>query len=140
LKSSYDSLCRELDFLDEIVEKVIDAAKMSIRLQKYKIRRMEWKKLVALSMPNKQWYRVNGKQGSEEIKVRLGDLPLKAKKIIFEMVARSVCLRAGGYSYESQAADCKKMVACRVVCKSWNYWIGKACKGKEMRMGYINLY
>jgi hypothetical protein len=140
LKFCYDSLCRELDFPDEIVEKIFEAAKMSIRLQKYKIRRMEWKKLVALSTLNKQWYRVLGKEGSEEIKVRFGDLPLKAKKIIFEMVARSVCLRAGGYSYKSQAADCKKLVACRVVCKSWNYWIGKACEGKEMRMGYIILY
>jgi hypothetical protein len=41
LKSCYDSLCRELDFPDEIVEKIFKAAKMSIRLQKYKIRRME---------------------------------------------------------------------------------------------------
>jgi hypothetical protein len=79
---------------------------------------MEWKKLVALSTLNKQWYRVIGNVGNEEIKVRFGDLLLKAKKIIFEMVATSVCLRAGGYSYESQAADCKKLVACRVVCKS----------------------
>jgi hypothetical protein len=82
---------------------------------------MEWKKLVALSTLNKQWYRVIEKEGSEEIKVRFGNLPLKAKKIIFEMVSRLVCLRAGGYSYESQAADYKKLVACRVVCQSWNY-------------------
>jgi hypothetical protein len=41
LKSCYDSLCRELDFPDEIVEKISEAAKMSIRLQKYKSRRME---------------------------------------------------------------------------------------------------
>jgi hypothetical protein len=41
LKSCYDLLCRELDFPDEIVEKIFEAAKMSIRLHKYKIRRME---------------------------------------------------------------------------------------------------
>jgi hypothetical protein len=28
LKSCYDSLCRELDFPDEIVEKIFEAAKM----------------------------------------------------------------------------------------------------------------
>jgi hypothetical protein len=93
LESCYDSLCRELDFPDEIVEKGFEAAKMSIRLQKYKIRRMEWKKLVVLSTLNKQWYRVIGKEGSEEIKVPFGDLPLKAKKIIFEMGTRTKAKR-----------------------------------------------
>jgi predicted ABC-class ATPase len=102
-----------LDVPDEMFERIFEEAKMSIRLQKYKTRRMQWKKLIALLKVNKQWYRVIGKEGSEEINVRFVDLPLKAKRLIFESVARAVSLRGGGYSYESQADDCKKLVACR---------------------------
>ena len=128
--------CREVDFPDEIIERIFELAKMSIRLQKVKIRRAQWKMLVGLSTVSKQWHRVIGREGSEELCVRFGDLPLKAKKHIFESVVDSVCLKGGEYRYDGQDLDCKKIVACKIVNKSWKYWIDKACKGKEMRMGY----
>jgi hypothetical protein len=52
-------------------------------------------------------------------------------------VVDSVCLKGGEYRYDGQDLDCKKIVACKIVNKSWKYWIDKACKGKEMRLGYI---
>jgi hypothetical protein len=126
-----------MDFPDEIVERILELAKMSIRLQKVKFRRAQWKMLVALATVSKQWHRVIGKEGSEELCVRFGDLPLKAKKNIFERVVDSVCLKGGEYGYEDQEVDCRRIVACKIVNKSWKYWIDKACKGKELRMGYI---
>jgi hypothetical protein len=41
------------------------------------------------------------KEGSEELCVRFGDLPLKAKNIIFERVVDLVCLKGGEYTYEN---------------------------------------
>jgi hypothetical protein len=38
--------CREVDFPDEIIERIFELAKMSIRLQKVKIRRAQWKIIV----------------------------------------------------------------------------------------------
>jgi hypothetical protein len=46
-------LCREVDFLDEIIERIFELAKMLIRLQKVKIRREQWKMLVGLSTVSK---------------------------------------------------------------------------------------
>jgi hypothetical protein len=57
--------------------------------------------------------------------------------MIFERVVDSVCLKGGKYTYEDQEVDCRRIVACNIVNKSWKYWIDKACKGKELRMGYI---
>jgi hypothetical protein len=129
--------CREVDFPDEINERIFELAKMLIRLQKVKIRRAQWKMLVGLSTVSKQWHRVIGREESEELCVWFGDLPLKAKKYISESVVDSMCLKGGEYSYDGQDLDCKKIVACKIVNKSWKHWIDKACKGKEMRMGYI---
>jgi hypothetical protein len=80
---------------------------------------------------------VIGKEGSEELCVRFGDLPLKAKKIIFERVVDSVCLKGGKYTYKDQEVDCRKIVACKIVNKTWKYLINKTCNGKELRMGCI---
>jgi hypothetical protein len=110
-----------VDFPDEIIEKIFELAKMSIRLQKVKIRRAQWRMLVGLATVSKQWHRVIGREGSEELCVRFGDLPLKARKSIFERVVESVCLKGGEYRYEGQELDCKKIVACRIVNKSWKY-------------------
>jgi hypothetical protein len=129
--------CREVDFQDEIVERIFELAKMSIRLQKVKIRRAQWKMLVGLSIVSKQGHRVIGREGSKELCVQFENLPLKAKKHLFESVVDSVCLKGGEYRYDGQNLICMKIVACKIVNKRWKYWIDKACKGKEMRMGYI---
>jgi hypothetical protein len=105
LKPRTRVFCREMDFPDEIVERIFELAKMSIRLQKVKLRSAQWKMLVGLAAVSKQWHRVIGKEGSEELCVRFGDLPLKAKKIIFERVVDSVCLKGGEYTYEDQEVD-----------------------------------
>jgi hypothetical protein len=61
---------------------------------------------------------VIGREGSEELCVRFEDLPLKARKHIFESVVDSVCLKGGEYRYNGQDLYCKKIVACKIVNKS----------------------
>lgn len=88
-------------------------------------------------MVNKQMQRVIGSESSEELTVRFSDLSGRCKETIFEKVVAAVAFKGGEYNYVGQMDDCKKLVRCKILCKTWNYWLTRKMVGKEMKLGLV---
>ena len=66
------------------------------------------------------------------------DLNWQCKRAIFVKAIESMAL-SGSMRYEGQLEDCKKLVQCKAVCKSWKYWIRRLTSGVEMRSNIIDI-
>lgn len=66
------------------------------------------------------------------------DMNWRLKRGIFETLIRRTAL-CRTLKYIGQEEDCKRVVQCKVVCKSWKYWISRSTSGVEMRENIIDI-
>lgn len=99
-------------------------------------RRNEWRKCIGvLESTCVEFYRATK---GLECETRFFDLTSACKKVIFEKVVSSIRI-SGNLLYPGQLEDCKYFVQCKVLNRSWRYWIGKSVSGVEMRINVIDI-
>ena len=97
-------------------------------------RKNEWKKLMKIFESTCKEF----KEASSSLvcNTRFADLSWSCKRQIFSKVVAA--LKYTG-ECEEQERNCKRFIQCKLVDKSWKYWIGRSVSGKEMRKNVIDI-
>lgn len=69
---------------------------------------------------------------------RFADLTWSCKKTIFTKVVSDVRFK-DEWKYKDQEMECKCLIQCKSVDKSWKYWISRTVSGCQMRKGVIDI-